>query len=79
MIDGRMEPGIIHKPGFSEDFLGETERRTTAYLDVREDSSTGSTTKIPKKAGCGRSLFSFDGSDKIILPIIADGGGGQTI
>ncbi|GHU13236.1 glycosyl transferase [Alphaproteobacteria bacterium] len=33
----------------SEDFLGDTERRTAVYSDVHEDSSTGSTTKIPDR------------------------------
>jgi hypothetical protein len=31
----------------------------------------------PEKAVCDSSLFSFDGSDKVVLPIIADGGGGR--
>ncbi|MCC8484211.1 MAG: palindromic element RPE1 domain-containing protein, partial [Rickettsia endosymbiont of Labidopullus appendiculatus] len=32
---------------YVREFVGDTERRTAAYLDVREDSSTGSTPKLP--------------------------------
>ncbi|MDR0773807.1 MAG: palindromic element RPE1 domain-containing protein [Rickettsia sp.] len=34
---------------FAEEFVGDTERRTAAYSNVREDSSTGSTYKLPAK------------------------------
>ncbi|GHU12903.1 glycine--tRNA ligase beta subunit [Alphaproteobacteria bacterium] len=39
----------VAKPTISEDFLGDTERRIAVYLGVHEDSSTGSTTKIPDR------------------------------
>jgi aspartate carbamoyltransferase catalytic subunit len=46
------------EPTISEDFLEETERRTAAYLNVREDSSTESTTKIPDRGRlCERSII----------------------
>ncbi|MCC8482988.1 MAG: palindromic element RPE1 domain-containing protein [Rickettsia endosymbiont of Labidopullus appendiculatus] len=32
---------------YVREFVGDTEQRTAAYLDVREDSSTGSTSKLP--------------------------------
>ncbi|BBJ31797.1 cation:proton antiporter [Rickettsia asiatica] len=37
----------LQKRGFREKFEGDTERRTTAYKNVREDSSAGSTYKLP--------------------------------
>ncbi len=37
----------LQKRGFREEFEGDTERRTAAYIDIREDSSTGSTYKLP--------------------------------
>ncbi|GHU11435.1 glycosyl transferase [Alphaproteobacteria bacterium] len=39
----------VVKPTISEDFLEDTEHRTAVYSDVHEDSSTGSTTKIPDR------------------------------
>ncbi|HJD55741.1 MAG TPA: gamma-glutamyl-gamma-aminobutyrate hydrolase family protein [Rickettsia endosymbiont of Pyrocoelia pectoralis] len=37
----------LRKLAYREEFEGDTERRTAAYIDVREDSSTGSTYKLP--------------------------------
>ncbi|WP_341787615.1 palindromic element RPE1 domain-containing protein [Rickettsia endosymbiont of Cantharis rufa] len=39
-----------------EEFVGDTERSTTAYTLVREDTSTGSTHKLPLEASYTRSL-----------------------
>ncbi|APZ30699.1 palindromic element RPE1 domain-containing protein [Rickettsia conorii] len=36
----------LRKLAYREEFEGDTERRTTAYKRVREDSSTGSTYKL---------------------------------
>ncbi|HJD55227.1 MAG TPA: NAD-glutamate dehydrogenase [Rickettsia endosymbiont of Pyrocoelia pectoralis] len=38
---------LIQKLAYREEFEGDTERRTAAYKNVREDSSTGSTYKLP--------------------------------
>jgi len=37
----------LRKLAYREEFEGDTEHRTAAYLNVREDSSTGSTYKLP--------------------------------
>ncbi|HJD56167.1 MAG TPA: DNA polymerase III subunit alpha [Rickettsia endosymbiont of Pyrocoelia pectoralis] len=37
----------LQELAYREEFEGDTEHRTTAYIDVREDSSTGSTYKLP--------------------------------
>ncbi|MCC8467507.1 MAG: palindromic element RPE1 domain-containing protein [Rickettsia endosymbiont of Eriopis connexa] len=37
----------LQKFAYREKFEGDTERRTAAYIDIREDSSTGSTYKLP--------------------------------
>ncbi|USD86105.1 palindromic element RPE1 domain-containing protein [Rickettsia rickettsii str. 'Sheila Smith'] len=37
----------LRKLAYREEFAGNTERRTAAYKRVREDSSTGSTYKLP--------------------------------
>ncbi|BBJ31096.1 hypothetical protein RAS_02050 [Rickettsia asiatica] len=37
----------LRKLAYREEFEGDTERRTAAYSNVREDSSTGSTYKLP--------------------------------
>ncbi|AAY60930.1 alanine racemase [Rickettsia felis str. Pedreira] len=41
---------------YKEEFEGDTERRTAAYINVREDSSTGSTYKLPLEGGYSRGL-----------------------
>ncbi|MCC8483347.1 MAG: palindromic element RPE1 domain-containing protein, partial [Rickettsia endosymbiont of Labidopullus appendiculatus] len=37
----------LAKLAYAEEFEGDAERRTAAYLSVREDSSTASTYKLP--------------------------------
>lgn len=37
----------LQKLAYREEFEGETARRTAAYIEVRKDSSTGSTYKLP--------------------------------
>ncbi len=44
----------LSKPASREEFKGDTERRTAAYTSIREDSSTGSTYKLPLEAGLER-------------------------
>ncbi|MCZ6884655.1 palindromic element RPE1 domain-containing protein [Rickettsia helvetica] len=38
---------FLSKVAYREEFEGDTERRTAAYIKVREDSSAGSTYKLP--------------------------------
>nr|WP_032138617.1 palindromic element RPE1 domain-containing protein [Rickettsia tamurae] len=40
----------LSKPAYREEFKGDTERSTAAYIDIREDASTGSTFKLPLEA-----------------------------
>ena len=42
-----------------EEFVEDTSLRTATYIDIREDSSTGSTHKLPLEASYARSLFYF--------------------
>ncbi|MFV9846846.1 MAG: cytochrome c oxidase subunit II [Rickettsia aeschlimannii] len=44
----------LSKPTYREEFKGDTSPRTAAYKSVREDSSTGSTYKLPPKAKFGK-------------------------
>ncbi|MDJ1288819.1 MAG: palindromic element RPE1 domain-containing protein, partial [Candidatus Midichloria mitochondrii] len=48
---------FLHNEANKEEFKGDTERRTAAYTSVREDSSTGSTYKLPLEASYARSLI----------------------
>ncbi|KJV81076.1 RPE1 domain protein [Rickettsia hoogstraalii str. RCCE3] len=47
---------FLHKSSYKEEFEGDTERRTAAYTSVREDSSTGSTYKLPLEVTYAGSL-----------------------
>ncbi|HJD59421.1 MAG TPA: palindromic element RPE1 domain-containing protein [Rickettsia endosymbiont of Omalisus fontisbellaquei] len=47
----------MHKLSYKEEFEGDTEHRTAAYIDVREDSSTGSTYKLPLEVIYAGSLL----------------------
>ncbi|MCC8371971.1 MAG: palindromic element RPE1 domain-containing protein [Rickettsia endosymbiont of Pseudomimeciton antennatum] len=38
---------LLSKLAYAEEFVGDTSPRTAAYSNVREDSSTGSTHKLP--------------------------------
>ncbi|ABV84485.1 palindromic element RPE1 domain-containing protein [Rickettsia massiliae] len=42
------------KPAYREEFKRDTERSTAAYIDIREDASTGSTSKLPLEAKFGK-------------------------
>ena len=44
----------LSKPTYREEFKIDTGRSTTAYIDIREDSSTGSTYKSPLEAKFGK-------------------------
>ncbi|MCC8482963.1 MAG: palindromic element RPE1 domain-containing protein, partial [Rickettsia endosymbiont of Labidopullus appendiculatus] len=47
----------LAKLAYAEEFEGDAERRTAAYLSVREDSSTASTYKLPAEVEfCKRSI-----------------------
>ncbi|BBJ32221.1 guanylate kinase [Rickettsia asiatica] len=38
---------VLQKFAYREEFKGDTEHSTAAYIDIREDASTGSTSKLP--------------------------------
>ncbi|AAY61219.1 UDP-N-acetylmuramyl-tripeptide synthetase family protein [Rickettsia felis str. Pedreira] len=44
----------LFKPAYREEFKGDTEHSTTAYILVREDASTGSTSKLLLEAKFGK-------------------------
>ncbi|MCC8418167.1 MAG: palindromic element RPE1 domain-containing protein [Rickettsia endosymbiont of Glossina mortisans submortisans] len=48
----------MHNLSYKEEFEGNTEHRTAAYILVREDASTGLTYKLPLEGGYTRSLIS---------------------
>ncbi|WP_371920393.1 palindromic element RPE1 domain-containing protein [Rickettsia sp. TH2014] len=51
----------LSKPAYREEFKGDTEHSATAYTLVREDSSTGSTSKLPLEVEFGK--MSIDDED----------------
>ncbi|MCC8372149.1 MAG: palindromic element RPE1 domain-containing protein [Rickettsia endosymbiont of Pseudomimeciton antennatum] len=51
---------LLAKLAYAEEFEGDTERRTAAYLSIREDSSTASTSKLPAEVEfCKRSILTI--------------------
>ncbi|MCC8406062.1 MAG: palindromic element RPE1 domain-containing protein [Rickettsia endosymbiont of Sceptobius lativentris] len=48
---------FLHNLSYNEEFEGNTERSTTAYINIREDASTGLTYKLPLEGGYARSLI----------------------
>ncbi|MGL4226385.1 MAG: palindromic element RPE1 domain-containing protein, partial [Rickettsia sp.] len=45
----------LFKPAYREEFKGDTEAlATAAYIEVREDASTGSTSKLPRETKFGK-------------------------
>ena len=44
----------LSKPTYREGFKRDMERSTAAYIDIREDASTGSTSKLPLEAKFGK-------------------------
>ncbi|WP_103897289.1 palindromic element RPE1 domain-containing protein [Rickettsia fournieri] len=44
----------LSKPAYREEFKRDTEHSTAAYIDIREDASTGSTSKLPLEAKFGK-------------------------
>ncbi|AXU06170.1 palindromic element RPE1 domain-containing protein [Rickettsia japonica] len=44
----------LSKSAYREEFKRDTERSTAAYIDIREDASTGSTSKLPLEAKFGK-------------------------
>ena len=44
----------LSKPAYREEFKGDMERSTAAYKEVREDTSTDSTSKLPLEAKFGK-------------------------
>ena len=50
----------LSKPAYREEFKGDTEAlATAAYIEVREDASTGSTYKLPLEAKFGKMSIDF--------------------
>ncbi|WP_392506035.1 DUF1674 domain-containing protein [Rickettsia sp. 2024-CO-Wats] len=49
-MDDKKDNRHLSKPAYREEFTEDTERNTTAYIGIREDASTGSTSKLPLKA-----------------------------
>ena len=49
----------LAKPAYREEFKGDTEYSTAAYIDIREDASTGSTYKLPLEAKFGKMSIDF--------------------
>ncbi|MCC8399231.1 MAG: palindromic element RPE1 domain-containing protein [Rickettsia endosymbiont of Platyusa sonomae] len=47
------------KLAYAEEFEGDAERRTAAYSNVREDSSTASTYKLPAEVEFRRRSINF--------------------
>nr|WP_082623663.1 palindromic element RPE1 domain-containing protein [Rickettsia rhipicephali] len=45
---------LCPKPAYREEFKGDTEHSTTAYIEIREDASTGSTYKLPLEVTLGK-------------------------
>ncbi|MEY4463067.1 MAG: hypothetical protein RLZZ81_38 [Pseudomonadota bacterium] len=51
----------LFKPAYREEFKGDTSPCTAAYINIREDASTGSTSKLPLEAKFGKmSNKAFD-------------------
>ncbi|ABV78674.1 Putative nucleoside-diphosphate-sugar epimerase [Rickettsia bellii OSU 85-389] len=48
---------FLYNEANKEEFAGDTERRTAAYKNVREDSSNGSTHKLPLEASYTENLW----------------------
>ncbi|MGL4226659.1 MAG: palindromic element RPE1 domain-containing protein, partial [Rickettsia sp.] len=62
---------FLHNVANKEEFEGDTERSTAAYILVREDASTGSTYKLPLEASyVGSLLFIFSFIATTILTCI---------
>ncbi|WCR56717.1 MAG: hypothetical protein PG979_000774 [Rickettsia asembonensis] len=49
-MDDKKDNRHLSKPAYREEFKGDTSARTAAYTLVREDDSTGSTSKLPLEA-----------------------------
>ncbi|WP_016769967.1 DUF1674 domain-containing protein [Rickettsia sibirica] len=49
-MDDKKDNRHLSKPAYREECTGDTERSATAYMDIREDVSTGSTSKLPLEA-----------------------------
>ncbi|MFV9856156.1 MAG: palindromic element RPE1 domain-containing protein, partial [Rickettsia aeschlimannii] len=49
-MDDKKDNRHLSKPAYREEFKGDTERSTTTYMGIREDASTGSTSKLPLEA-----------------------------
>ena len=56
----------LSKPAYREEFKGDTERSTAAYKSVREDASTGSTSKLPLEAKFGKMSNVINESARIV-------------
>ncbi|CAK6516690.1 MAG: PMT-2 domain-containing protein [Rickettsia helvetica] len=61
----------LQKRGFREEFEGDTEHSTAVYTNVREDSSTGSTYKLPLEVECPKSIKQSNKELFIFLLLLA--------
>ncbi|MCC8398324.1 MAG: aconitate hydratase AcnA [Rickettsia endosymbiont of Labidopullus appendiculatus] len=59
----------IRKLAYAEEFVGDTERKTAAYIDVREDLSTGSTHKLPAEVEFPNRSYDIGHGDVVIAAI----------
>uniref|UniRef100_UPI00399D2E79 palindromic element RPE1 domain-containing protein n=1 Tax=Candidatus Rickettsia kedanie TaxID=3115352 RepID=UPI00399D2E79 len=50
---------LLWKLAYREEFEGNTERRTAAYIDIHEDASTGSTYKLPLEVEFQKKSIKF--------------------
>ncbi|HJD55180.1 MAG TPA: palindromic element RPE1 domain-containing protein [Rickettsia endosymbiont of Pyrocoelia pectoralis] len=59
----------LSKLAYGREFEGDTEPRSAAYIDVREDSSTGSTYKLPAEVEFRKRSIENESYSRFIQPI----------
>ncbi|MCC8483634.1 MAG: glycine--tRNA ligase subunit beta [Rickettsia endosymbiont of Labidopullus appendiculatus] len=60
------------KLAYAEEFEGDAERRTAAYSNVREDSSTAPTYKLPAEVEFRRRSIIVSGNEKVLAARLSD-------
>ncbi|XVN44638.1 MAG: palindromic element RPE1 domain-containing protein [Rickettsia hoogstraalii] len=60
---------LLRKLAYREEFEGDTERRTAAYIDIREDSSTESTYKLPLEVEFPKKSIKFFACSPIYISL----------
>ncbi|BBJ32231.1 DNA polymerase I [Rickettsia asiatica] len=61
----------LSKLAYRKEFKGDTERSTAAYKSVREDASTGSTSKLPLEVEFGKRPIVINESARIVANFIS--------